>query len=290
MKSDKNKKIVVTIYGGVFNVFLSIIKILSGIYGNSMALVTDGIHSFSDLASDIVVILGIKFGDKPVDATHNYGHKKIETFSELIIGLILLIVGIFFAYNSILSICHNNKLRPRLIAAIVAFISIIIKEHLYRITKKVGNQENCEVLIANAWHHRTDSFSSIPVLAGILIIYFFPGLYFLDYYISLILSFIIIKVGIKINYTAFQKLIDAAPDIEIQNKIIEIIKGFEKIIDFHNIRMRYIGNKIFIDLHILVNRELNVNDAHNISTELKNKIINSILDIYDVLIHIEPYE
>lgn len=285
----KNKKIVVTIYGGVFNVFLSIIKILSGLYGNSMALVTDGIHSFSDLASDIVVIFGIKFGDKPVDDTHNYGHKKIETFSELIIGLVLLIVGIFFAYSSILSIYHNPKIRPRLIAAVVAFISIIIKEHLYRITKAVGKKENSEVLIANAWHHRTDSFSSLPVLIGILVIYFFPNLYFLDYYVSLILSFIIIKVGIVIIYKSFQKLIDVAPDIEIQNKIIKIIKEFENILDFHNIRMRYIGNKIFIDFHIQVNKNLNINDAHNISTDLKKELFNSIPNIYDVLIHIEPY-
>ncbi|HOK40265.1 MAG TPA: cation diffusion facilitator family transporter [bacterium] len=286
----KDRKIAITIYGAVINVILSFLKIIIGIIGNSRALISDGFHTLSDLLSDIVIIVGIILGDIPSDETHNYSHKKIETFAELILGLLLIGVSVYIGVSSAIAIYYHHEIRPQLITIIAAFISIVSKEYLYRITKKVAKEENNNAILANAWHHRSDAFSSIPVFISLIIIQFFPSLHIIDAYISILIAFIIVRVGWQVSYTAFQKIIDVSPDKKIREQIYNIIGEHKEILDYHKVRMRYIGNKIYIDCHILVDENLSVKEAHHISTILKEEIFNSFENIFDVVIHIEPYE
>jgi len=242
----KDRKIAITIYGAVINVILSFLKIIIGIIGNSRALISDGFHTLSDLLSDIVIIVGIILGDIPSDETHNYSHKKIETFAELILGLLLIGVSVYIGVSSAIAIYYHHEIRPQLITIIAAFISIVSKEYLYRITKKVAKEENNNAILANAWHHRSDAFSSIPVFISLIIIQFFPSLHIIDAYISILIAFIIVRVGWQVSYTAFQKIIDVSPDKKIREQIYNIIGEHKEILDYHKVRMRYIEIKFIL--------------------------------------------
>ncbi len=287
-----DKRVFVTVYGAGLNIILSFFKIGAGLYCKSQALIADGLHTLSDLISDIVVLFGIILGDLPKDESHNYGHKKIETLSEIILGLMLASVSIFIGFESAVAIYKHPEITRTqfqyFAALIAAFSSIIIKEYLYRITVKTGKETKNTALLANAWHHRSDAFSSIPVFIGLIIIYFFPSLHYIDSYLGLLISFLILKIGIAITFESIKKIIDTAPSKELQSSICAIIEKNTQILNYHNIRMRYIGNQLFIDMHIRVDENFSIIKAHDIATQLKSDIMKNIENIYDVLIHIEP--
>jgi cation diffusion facilitator family transporter len=269
---------------------LSGLKIFIGIIGKSHGLVADGFHSLSDLFSDIIVYFGIIFGNKPDDSSHNYGHKKIENLAEIILGIIIISSSIFIGYKSGIAIYLHKEIQPKFITIIIAIISIISKEILFHITLKIGKKEKNSLVIANAWHHRSDSFSSIAVLIGLILSYFFKPLHIIDAYLGVMVSFILLKVGYDITFNSTKMLIDTAPTSEIQQQINKIIQNENEILDYHKVRMRYIGNQIFIEMHIMVKSDYSVKRAHDISKKLKKNIIHEIVDIYDITIHIEPYE
>lgn len=285
-----NRVIRITIAASITNIILSSLKIFFGIIGNSQGLLADGFHSLSDLLSDFVVYFGVIVGNKPKDFNHNYGHKKIENLSEILLGLILIISALYIAYDSGIAIYHHREVKPEFITIIIALISVIAKEVLFHFTIKVGKEENNSIIIANAWHQRSDSFSSIAVLIGLVVGYIHEPLHIVDSYMGIIVSFLILKVGISVIWKSAIKLIDTAPPLEIRKQIINIIKQNEEVLNFHNIRMRYIGNEIFIEMHIMVQSDYSIKKAHDISEELKEDIKTNIDNIYDVTIHIEPFE
>ncbi|HPG30237.1 MAG TPA: cation diffusion facilitator family transporter [bacterium] len=292
MINFKDKRVYVTIKGAILNILLALFKIAAGIYARSQALIADGIHTLSDLVSDIIVLFGIILGDIPKDDTHNYGHKKIETLSEIILGIMLAGVSIYIGMESAIAIYRHPEISRTglqyFIALVSAFLSIALKEYLYRITVNIGKETKNTALIANAWHHRSDALSSIPVFIGLIIIYFFPSLHYIDSYLGLLICFIILKIGVSITFESLKKIIDTAPSKEIKEKICNIIEQNKEIKNYHNIRMRYIGNQLFIDMHIRVDKNWTVIKSHDIATELKKNIMKKIENIYDVLIHIEP--
>ena len=290
LKILKDKRIRITVLGTVINIVLAIFKILCGIFGKSHALIADGFHSLSDLISDVVVILGIVMGGKSKDESHNYGHKKIETLSEIILGIILLLAGGTIGYNSATAIYYHDKYNPALITIFAAFISVVSKEYLYHKTIKVGKQERSNAVIANAWHHRSDALSSLAVMIGLIIVYAFNTLHVIDSFMGLLIAFIVIKIGFKITWEAIKKIIDTAPEAELQIKIHNVIEKNINVLNYHDIRMRYIGNELFIDMHIMVDPKLSIQKAHDIATQLKIQIMSQVTNIYDVLIHIEPLE
>ncbi len=178
---DSQKRIQrVTLFGSAINIFLSLIKIIGGVWVKSSSLVADGVHSFSDLITDFAVLFGMRFWSKAPDSDHPYGHGRIETFITMFIGVFLGGVGVYMAYEAVLGIIHYTPIRLSWVAFGVAVFSIVVKEGLYRITRRIGEEVNSRAMAANAWHHRSDAFSSIPVALAVIISRIFPGIKYLD--------------------------------------------------------------------------------------------------------------
>ncbi len=292
IRSSQARK--VTLIGFFVNALLAIFKLVAGVIGKSSAMIADAVHSLSDFLTDIVVLIGFKLTSKPEDECHNYGHDKYETLATVIISIALAIVGYQILKSGIINILTvirgGSLASPRLIALIAAIISIISKELLYRYTVIVGEKINSPSVIANAWHHRSDAFSSIGTMVGIGgSIVLGQRWTILDPIASIIVSLFIFKVSFDIFIPSINELLEKSLD---NNERIQIIKIFDEshgIKDYHQLRMRKVGTKAVIESHILVNENLNINDAHNISIDIEDKIRNLLGEDSIVTIHIEPY-
>jgi len=278
----------VTVVGGVVNILLAIIKMVVGIMGNSRALVADAVHSVSDLVTDIVVILGIHYGDQPPDKNHHYGHKKIETMAEMILGMLLIIVAVKLAYDAVTAIWLKEFRQPAAITIIAALISILSKEWLYRWTKAVAKKEGNSVILANAWHHRSDAYSSVAVLMGLVFTQISPRLIVMDTIAGLLVSILILKVGVGITVKGYNKIIDTAPPPSYVNKILDLIRQTEGAKNPHGLKMRYIGDAIHMEVHIEVKPDISVKRGHEIAASIKYMIKNHDNRVIDVIIHVEP--
>ncbi|NOX33116.1 MAG: cation transporter [Deltaproteobacteria bacterium] len=278
----------ITLAGLAVNIILSVTKFLLGFFGHSQAVVADALHSFSDTSSDLVILFGVKYWTAPPDDGHPYGHQKIESCITIIIGLILIVVACAIGYNGLVSLQGRNQPELDRIVIIGPLLSIVIKEILFRYTYKVGIKTNSSSVKANAWHHRTDALSSIPVLITVLATLIDPGLGFLDQVGAIIVSAFIIKVGLEIFFTNINDLLDTGISRE---KIIEMEKTIDNIQGvkgLHKLRTRKLANYIFIDLHLEVDGQLPVVKGHDISEEVKKILIQSNPKIIDVMVHLEP--
>ena len=280
----------VTIVGMIVNIVLSVIKLFIGFIGNSQALIADGIHSFSDLTTDFSIIFGVKFWLRPADKEHPYGHQKIELLVTIFIAFILMIVGLSILFKAIFSLHSNIKETPELIAFVVALISIISKEYLYRYTVKKASILKSSALKANAWHHRSDAISSLPVAVAIIISSIFPNLAFVDYIGAILVSIFIIYPAFKMIKDAVSNLLDESVDKETFEEISQIAHNIPNVINAHDIRTRKIGETIFVDMHILVDKNITVKEGHDIAKAVKKTLLKQNSNILDVLIHVEPYE
>lgn len=283
----------VTLAGSAVNIFLTILKITAGLLGNSSAMVADGVHSFSDLITDIAVLFGIRLADRPEDETHKWGHGKFETLVSVFIGLFLVFIAIgilISAVSDIYDVIRGDVLvRPGYIALGAALVSIIFKEIVYRYTVRVGKRIESKALIANAWHHRTDSLSSVATLAGIGGAILLGGSWtVLDPIAALIVSALIIKVGISISKEGLNEFLEASLDSETESDITNIIKETPGIVEIHDLKTRRIGNRIAIDAHVHVDRHLDIVTAHDISTDAMRRIRKKYGQETHVSIHIEP--
>ena len=284
----------ITLVSLLANIVLSIIKFIIGTMGNSQAVVADALHSFSDTTSDFVILFGVKYWTAPPDESHPYGHQKIESFATIIIGLILLFVAGSIGYNGIVSLLptdqnqHNNQAVLNWIAVTAPFISIVIKEILFQITYKVGIETNSSSVKANAWHHRTDALSSIPVLIAVIASLINPNLIFLDQIGAIIVSAFIIKVGLGILFTSINDLLDTGIS---QDEIISFEKtilNIQNVKGVHKLRTRKLANCIYIDLHLEVSGTMSVIEGHDIAEEIKTTLIAKDPKIIDVMVHLEP--
>ena len=292
---DKKARIQkITLVSLLANIVLSIIKFIIGTMGNSQAVVADALHSFSDTTSDFVILFGVKYWTAPPDESHPYGHQKIESFATIIIGLILLFVAGSIGYNGIVSLLptdqnqHNNQAVLNWIAVTAPFISIVIKEILFQITYKVGIETNSSSVKANAWHHRTDALSSIPVLIAVIASLINPNLIFLDQIGAIIVSAFIIKVGLGILFTSINDLLDTGIS---QDEIISFEKtilNIQNVKGVHKLRTRKLANCIYIDLHLEVSGTMSVIEGHDIAEEIKTTLIAKDPKIIDVMVHLEP--
>lgn len=280
----------VTIVGMIVNIALSVIKLLIGFIGNSQALIADGIHSFSDLTTDFSIIFGVKFWLRPADKDHPYGHQKIELLVTIFIAFVLMIIGLSILFKAIFSLNSAVKETPQLIAFVVAVISIISKELLYRYTVKKSEILKSSALKANAWHHRSDAISSLPVAVAIIISSIFPNLAFVDYIGAILVSIFIIYPAFKMIKDSVSNLLDESVDKETFEEISKIASNVPNVIDAHDIRTRKIGEAIFVDMHILVDKNITVKEGHDIAKAVKKTLLKQNSNILDVLIHIEPYE
>lgn len=291
-KGNRAKK--VTIISFIINCLLSAGKIVVGFLGKSGALVADGIHSLSDLITDVIVFISIKITSKPADERHNYGHGKVEIVATVLVSVALFIAGFSIGKGGVTNLVGIFKgeeaQSPAFMVVIIAALSLIVKEILFRYTIKTGKEIASEVLIANAWHHRSDALSSLGVLIGAGGAWLLGDSFaFLDSIAQIVVSLFIFKAAYQILIPNLGQLADEAIDEDELEKIKKMLEANTSIFDYHHLRTRHVGNMHAVELHILVNPELNISDAHDISSIIECEI-QGILG-YDcfVSVHIEPY-
>jgi cation diffusion facilitator family transporter len=276
----------ITYVGMAVNIALSVVKVAIGLFASSLALVADGIHSLSDFATDIAVLLGLRLGSKEPDQSHPYGHGRAETFSAGLIALVLIAVGGAMIYYATLAIARDEMTSPRLAVLIAAVISVASKEWLYRATQKVAIQSHSPALYANAWHHRSDAFSSVAVVIGFISLEF--GFGHGDQVAAIAVGLMIIWVGISVISDALRELTEAAVDPDTIEHIKKIINSDTSIRHWHKLRTRMVGREVFLDLHILVDPDLKITAAHEIAERLEKTLDEQITRPINITIHIEP--
>ena len=280
----------VTWVGLWVNLFLAAIKFTAGIYGRSQALVADAIHSLTDLTTDIAVIAGSHYWSRPPDENHPYGHRRLETLVTVFIGVVLIAAGIGIGWKAISALQEKHASPPGWIAVAAALASIVCKESIYRWTAMTGRRLKSAALAANAWHHRTDAFSSIPVLIAVAGARVFPSWSFLDHLGAAVVSIFILHASIKIIWPGLSELIDVGAPKETRKKIRDIALKNEGVLQVHDIRTRYISSSIQVDLHIVVDGLITVRQGHDIADDVKARIIDRIPEVLDVIVHVDPPE
>lgn len=276
----------ITHLGIVVNIVLSAIKMTVGLAAGSMALVADGIHSISDMATDLVVLLGVYFGSKKPDTEHQYGHGKIETFSAIGIAFVLVVVGLGMIYKAAINIVASEPAKPGMFVVVVALFSILAKELLYQITKKVAVAVHSPALYANAWHHRSDALSSVVVVVGLVSVML--GFVHGDRIAAMFVGLMIILVGVRVIIDNLHELVDVAVDENTVSQIKQIISSKEQIRQWHKLRTRTVGREVFLDLHILVDPDLSVSASHAIAESLEESLHEQIIRPVNITVHIEP--
>lgn len=283
----------VTFIGAVVNILLTVCKIIAGIYGKSAAMMADGVHSLSDLLSDFVVLVFTKISSKKNDRDHSYGHGKFETLATAIVSIILVVVGVRLMVDAIERVfaffSGEEIARPGVIALVAAIVSIFAKEVLFRVTKKVGDDVNSPVVVANAWHHRSDALSSIGSFAGIGgAMLLGPKWYFLDPVVCIIISIAIIVVAVKMAVPALDELLDKSLPDENVKKIEELALGVPGVRNIHELKTRRSGIDVLIEAHILVDPSLTIVQAHEISTNVEKALESNFGYHTQINIHVEP--
>jgi cation diffusion facilitator family transporter len=272
------------------NLFLAAIKFTAGIFGRSQALVADAIHSLTDLTTDIAVIAGSHYWSRPPDENHPYGHRRLETLVTVFIGVVLIAAGIGIGWKAISALQEKQAAPPGWIAVAAALASIVCKESIYRWTAITGRRVKSAALAANAWHHRTDALSSIPVLIAVAGARVFPSWSFLDRVGAVIVSIFILHASIKIIWPGLSELIDVGAPTETRKNIRDIALKNEGVLQVHDIRTRYISSSIQVDLHIVVEGLITVREGHDIADDVKARIIDAIPEVLDVIVHVDPPE
>ena len=280
----------VTWVGLILNLFLVAIKFIAGIYGRSQALVADAIHSLTDLTTDIAVIAGSHYWSRPPDENHPYGHRRLETLVTVFIGVVLIAAGIGIGWKAISTLPEKHAAPPGWIAILAALVSIGCKESIYRWTANTGRRVKSAALAANAWHHRTDAISSVPVLIAVAGARIVPGWSFLDNIGAVVVSIFILHTSIKVIWPSLSELIDVGAPTEICQKIENIALRNESVLQVHDIRTRYISSSIQVDLHIVVEGLITVREGHDIADDVKARIMDSIPEVLDVIVHVDPPE
>ena len=293
-KESREKQIYrVTIVGSIANFFLLVFKFVAGILGQSSAMIADAVHSLSDFVTDIIVLVFVKVSAKPKDTGHDYGHGKYETLATVIIGIVLLIVGtgIFWnGLNQIFAFYRGEKLEsPDLIALIAALVSIVVKEILYRYSVIVGHKVQSQAVVANAWHHRSDAFSSIGTALGIAgAIFLGKDWRVLDPIAAVVVSVFIVKVSIQLLIPCLNDLLERSLPEEIEKEIITIIDEDSQIKDPHNLRTRRIGSDFAIEVHIRLQPDMTVREAHVVATGIENRLRAKYGSRTHVAVPVEP--
>jgi len=268
------------------NIFLALLKIVVGFLASSAALVADGFHSISDIASSAGVLIAVAFASRPPDDNHHYGHGQAEPLAAVMIGMILFITAALLAYNMVGNLIAGEVSIPGTMALYAAFISIVVKELMYRYTIKAGEETDNQALKADAWHHRSDAFSSIAALIGIAAARI--GFWFLDPVAGIVVAVMVFKVGYEILEEGFITLLGKAPAgnkiLEIKEQIIEV-DGVEDILD---VKGRYNGPVLYLDIKIAVSPTLTVEEGHEIAARVKSRLLERYIEAEEVLVHVDP--
>ena len=280
----------VTLMGAIVNIILAGAKITVGSSANNSALIADGIHSMSDLVTDAAVLLGSKFWSKDADSEHPYGHGRIETLVSLAIGALLCLVAFEMAWKAIEGFFNPSHNAPSWLAFIVALISIISKEAIYNVTVRVGRQVKSSAVMANAWHHRTDALSSIPVAIAVVGMKVFPSFLYFDQIATLLVCGMLVKAAWDIAYPCIEEIMETQKNVDINKDIAEIKRKFPEIKEIHKIRVRKVGSVLFVEMHMLFDSDMSILAAHSLTDEVKSALLSRNASLGDVIIHIEPHK
>lgn len=259
----------------VLNTGLSFVKLLAGIFGYSAAMISDAIHSLSDVASTFIVILGIKISAKPADDKHCFGHDRFESIASIALAFMLFVTGLGIGYSGVISVMESNENAlaiPGRIALIVAVVSIVVKEGMYWYTRFAAKKTGSEALLADAWHHRSDAFSSIGSFIGIFGA--MCGFPILDPLASVVICFFILKVAFDIFRSAAKKLVDESCDSELTQKIINGAYTVEGVSRVNDIKTRKFGNGIYAEIEIIIDGNKSLNSSYQIAQKVHNYIEN----------------
>lgn len=278
----------VTFLGLAANLGLSAFKFIAGVLGCSQAVMADAVHSLSDSTTDIAVIVGSHFWSKPADEDHPYGHQRIETVVTIFIGVVLLLAGLGIAWEALVTLHDADNGPPGVIAAVAAAASILLKEALYQWTYRVGKTVKSPALIANAWHHRLDALSSIPALLAVSGAILFPTWTFLDHVGALVVSVLILYAAVQIIWPGIGELIDAGASREVCEALKSKAGSIGGVRDVHDIRTRYVSGGMLVDLHIVVDGDINVRQGHDIAVQVRDLLMGSRYDVMDVVVHVDP--
>lgn len=291
--SEKQKIYTTTIIGSIANFLLVLLKFVAGFIGNSAAMIADAVHSLSDFVTDVIVIVFVRFAHKPKDELYAYGYGKYETLATAIIGVLLFIVGSGILWDGGWKIYHyfadDTLPEPHIIAFYMALVSIAVKELLYRYTAAVGRAVKSQVVVANAWHHRSDAMSSIGTAVGIGgAIFFGDGFEILDPVAAIVVSFFIMKVAIQLIIPSLGELLEKSLPEEVQEQIRQIILSYPGVSEPHHLRTRRIGNTYAIDVHLRMDGDMPLRIAHDHVSAIERKIRAAFGMQTHISIHLEP--
>ena len=283
----------VTLCGAVCNLLLSVLKLVAGIVGRSSAMIADAVHSFSDIITDLIVLIMVNVSARGRDRDHDYGHGKYEPLATAAISVILLIVGAEIMAGGIrkikLILAGGEIQTPGLVALVAAILSIAVKEGLYQWNSRVGKRLDSTAMVANAWHHRSDALSSIGSAVGIGGALILGGKWIiLDPIVACIISVVIIVVAVKMSYPAIRQLTDASLPDDVEDRIVSIMESVNGVGNVHELKTRRNGPDYIIAAHLVVNPQMTVKEAHDITTEAEIRIKKEFGPKTQVSLHVEP--
>lgn len=273
----------------IVNFFLTVFKLFAGIFSHSQAMVSDAIHSASDVLSTIVVMIGVKISSKASDDNHRYGHERFECFASVILAAMLIATSVFIGYTGISQIItgeYKELQMPGILALAAAIISIIIKEIMFQYTNIAAKKINSGSLKADAWHHRSDAISSVGSLIGIIGARF--GFPIMDPLASIIICLIILKASFDIVKDAVDKLVDKSCDDTTIEEMKEIVMQTEGVLDIDDIKTRLFGNKIYVDIEICADGNQTLRDAHEIAEKVHHEIEQNFVNVKHCMVHVNP--
>jgi len=277
-----------TLIGLVGNIVLSIFKLLAGIFGFSYAMIADAIHSISDSFATGTAYIGIRIGERPADEGHPYGHANAETIAAFFVALTILGTGAFIGVDAVHLVVQKHFETPAMIALVAAVISIIIKEAMFRYTLKVGERNNNPAVIATAWDHRSDVYSSVAAFLGILGARL--GFQYLDPIAGLVVAALIIKMSLTLFRSNIGILMDERPETAVLDEIRATALEVGGVQAIDSLRVHRRGSTFTIDIEIAVDSRLTVEQGHQVAAEVKNKLLSKIEHVQDVMVHVNPYQ
>ncbi len=277
----------VTLIGSAIDLLLAIIKLVAGFFGQSQALIADGVHSLSDLATDFVVLYAARHSSRDADESHPYGHGRFETIATVALGVALILVAAGISWDAVERLFHPEELmQPGFLALTVAAVSVVAKEWIYRYTKRVADRLRSPMLAANAWHSRTDAISSIIVIVGVG--GSMAGLSYMDAMAAAGVGLFIAKIGWDLAWHSVRELVDTGLEEEQLTEIRNIIQGVDGVRGLHSLRTRRLGADVLVDVHILVESHLSVSEGHHIGEVVRVRLLQDHEEVNDVLVHIDP--
>lgn len=274
--------------GAVVNLGLTALKAAVGWLGHSQAMLADAVHSLSDLVSDVLTLLGLRLGGRAPDANHHFGHGRLETLTAIVVALLVVVVALGMAIQALGALMAGRASIPSWPVLPVAAVSVAAKEMLYRLTMRVGRRARSQLLMANAWHHRSDALSSVAVLVGVGAVLVKPEWHILDQLVALLVSALVLKVGLSIAWQALAELTDRAPPEDILADIRACITRVPGVLGAHDIKVRSIAGLYQMHAHVVVDGGMTVQQGHDIADSVRNCLYRDIVGMSDVTIHIDP--